>query len=195
MERLTLEDMIKALKCISSQDAEGDCYMDHENFKHMEDDKYKRIVCETGENLRDYISGKEAVGCPYHQNTYGCCSEDGELYWLKDVAELLEELKSYKEAEEQGLLVRLPCKVGDDIYVIPSQSIYGINIVNGFEKLNRVYHQHIGSITFFDGHWYATSLEEYGVYNEKVLNDIAYGITWFTDYEEAEKKLEEIENE
>lgn len=121
MERLTLEDMIKALKCISSRDAEGDCYMDHENFKHMEDDKYKRIVCETSENLRDYISGKEAVGCPYHQNTYGCCFEDGELYWLKDVAELLEELKSYKEAEEQGLLVRLPANKNAEIYLISSR--------------------------------------------------------------------------
>lgn len=98
--------MIKALRCVASQDTVGDCYADHENFIHM-DDKHKRIVCGTGEDLRDYISGKEAVGCPYHQNTYGCCFEDGELYWLKDVAELLEELKSYKEAEKQGLLVRL----------------------------------------------------------------------------------------
>ena len=117
MERLTIDDMIKALRCVASQDTVGDCYADHENFIHM-DDKHKRIVCGTGEDLRDYISGKEAVGCPYHQNTYGCCFEDGELYWLKDVAELLEELKSYKEAEKQGLLVRLPCKVGTEVYYI-----------------------------------------------------------------------------
>ena len=107
--------MVKALKCVASQDVEGDCYKDHENFKHREDDKYKRIVCETGEDLRDYISGKEAVGCPYYQDTYGCCFEDGETYWLKDVAELLEELKSYKDLEEQGLLVRLPRKVGEEV--------------------------------------------------------------------------------
>ena len=103
MERLTLDDMIKALKCVASQDTEGDCYKDHENFNHMEDDKYKRIVCGTGENLKDWISGRDAVGCPYHQNTYGCCFEDGDLYWMKDVAELLEELKelrSYKEKME-----------------------------------------------------------------------------------------------
>lgn len=35
---------------------------------------------------------------------------------MKDVAELLEELKSYKDLEEQGLLVRLPCKVGDTVW-------------------------------------------------------------------------------
>ena len=28
----------------------------------------------------------------------------------------LEELKSYKDLEEHGLLVRLPCKVGDTVY-------------------------------------------------------------------------------
>lgn len=120
MERLTLNDMIKALRCVASQDAVGDCYADHENFMPMHD-KHKRIVCGTGEDLRDYISGKEAVGCPYHQKTYGTCCEDGELHWLKDVAELLEELKSYKGAEEQGLLVRLPANKNAEIYLISSR--------------------------------------------------------------------------
>ena len=32
------------------------------------------------------------------------------------LAECLEELKTYKEAEGQGLLVRLPCKVGDKVW-------------------------------------------------------------------------------
>ena len=118
MKKIIIDDMIKALKCIASQDTEGDCYADRENFMHMEDDKHKRLVCGTGKNLKDYISGKEAIGCPNHQDTYGCCFEDGELYWLKDVAELLEELKSYKEAEKQGLLVRLTCKVGTEVYYI-----------------------------------------------------------------------------
>lgn len=117
MERLTIDDMIKALRCVASQDTGGGCYADHENFIHM-DDEYKRIVCGTGKDLRDPISDKEAVGCPYYQDTYECCFEDGGLYWLKDVAELLEELKSYKGLEEQGLLVRLPCKVGDTMYDI-----------------------------------------------------------------------------
>ena len=36
----------------------------------------------------------------------------------EQVANWLEELKSYKDLEEQGLLVRLPCKVGDTVYDI-----------------------------------------------------------------------------
>jgi hypothetical protein len=107
MEKIMLDDMIKALKCVASQDAEGDCYAYHENFMHMDDDEHKRIVCGTGENLKDYISGKEAVGCPHYQKEYGCCFEDGELFWLKDIAELLEELKelrTYKEKMEMQYL-------------------------------------------------------------------------------------------
>lgn len=103
-------------------------------------------------------------------------------------------LAHYEDLEEQGLLVKLPCRIGDDIYIIPSPSVYGLNVINGYENLNKVYHQHVGSITFIDDHWYATSHEEYGIYNEEVLNDIAYGITWFTDRKEAEKKLEEMKN-
>lgn len=178
MERLTLDDMIKALKCVSSQDVEGDCYADHENFMHMEDDEHKRIVCGTGEDLRDYISGKEAVGCPYHQKTYGTCCEDGELYWLKDVAELLEELKSYKDLEEQGLLVRLPCKVGDIMFRINKGAknpvieltVTQINITRRSYNLE-VIDRDCGELMCFK-------------------NDI--GKTVFLTRKEAEKKLEEM---
>ena len=170
MERLTLEKMAKALKCVASQDREGDCYADHENFKHMEDDKYKRIVCATGEILKDYIRGKDAVDCPYHQKTYGTCYEDGELYWLKDIAELLEELKSYKNLEEQGLLVRLPCSIGTTTWDIVGMDIRE-NVVSGIEYDK-------------EDKWFlwANKNECLGELNELV----------FFTREEAEKKLEEM---
>lgn len=41
------------------------------------------------------------------------CAEEHE-----QLAEWLEELKSYKDLDEQGLLVRLPCKVGTEVYYI-----------------------------------------------------------------------------
>lgn len=169
---LILDDMIKALKCVASQDTVGDCYADHENFIHM-DDEHKRIVCGTGEDLRDYISGKEAIGCPYHQNTYGCCFEDGELYWLKDVVELLEELKSYKDLEEQGLLVRFPCPIGTTVW-----DIYGMgirkNVVSGIEYGK-------------DGRWFLWANED------EWLGEL--NVVVFLTREEAENKLEELKNE
>lgn len=108
---------------------------------------------------------------------------------------VLDKLATYEDLEEQGLLRRMPCKVGDDVYIIPSPTVYRLNIINGYEKLNKICHQHVGTIVITAGHWYATSREEYGVYNEKVLNDIAFGTTWFLTREEAEKKLEEMKNE
>mgnify|MGYP004523230161 CR=1 FL=1 len=181
MEKLTLDDMIKALKCVASQDTVGDCYADHENFIHM-DDEHKRIVCGTGEDLRDYISGKEAIGCPYHQNTYGCCFEDGELYWLKDVAELLEELKSYKDLEEQGLLVRLPCKVGDTVYVPTRNFISELRIT-------------LISVDTSDGAMYFSWMLNDGIYpNLDGFSGYELGKTVFLTREEAEKKLEEMKN-
>ena len=180
MERLTLDDMIKALRCVASQDAVGDCYADHENFMHMHD-KHKRIICGTGEDLRDYIGGKEVVGCPYHQNTYGCCFEDGELYWLKDIAELLEELKSYKEAEEQGLLVRLPCKVGDTVYVPTRNFVSELRIIMISVDMHGTYFR-----------WMLNS----GIYpNLDGFSGSKLGKAVFLTREEAEKKLEEMKNE
>lgn len=120
---------------------------------------------------------------------------DGESdVWVKqhDYISAARKLCDYEDLEEQGLLVRLPCKVGDDVYIIPSPTVYRLNIINGYEKLNKICHQHVGTIVITAGHWYATSREEYGVYNEKVLNDIAFGTTWFLTREEAEKKLEEM---
>ena len=72
---------------------------------------------------------------------------------------------------EDGLLVRLPCKIGDAVYHIfdtnntENQSIININIDKD-------------GITF-ETEFYMEFLEDYNK-------------TWFTDRELAEKKLEEI---
>lgn len=36
----------------------------------------------------------------------------------KELAEWLEQLKEYRQLEEHGRLIKLPCKVGDTIYII-----------------------------------------------------------------------------
>ena len=186
MERLTLDDMIKALKCVASQDAVGDCYAGHENFMHR-NDEHKRIVCGTGEDLRDYISGKEAVGCPYYQNTYGCCFENGELSWLKDVAELLKELKSYKDLEEQGLLVRLP----DDLNKVLYQVNYRWTECTEYGEENN-------KCEIYDCKCECDSRKEYyiaevGLQYIQIVNYYdRLGKFLFLTREEAEKKLEEM---
>ena len=43
-------------------------------------------------------------------------------YWEhRQVAEWLRELKTYKDAEEQGLLLRLPCPIGTTVYCIEDE--------------------------------------------------------------------------
>lgn len=44
-----------------------------------------------------------------------------------EVKMLFNKLKEYEDAEEQGLLLRLPCKVGDKIYHIEDGYIYEFN--------------------------------------------------------------------
>lgn len=44
-----------------------------------------------------------------------------EEYWEhRQVAEYLKKLKEYEYLEEQGRLIKLPCKVGDTVYLIKS---------------------------------------------------------------------------
>lgn len=185
MKKIIIDDMIKALKCIASQDTDGDCYADRENFMCMEDDKHKRLVCGTGKNLKDYISGKEAIGCPHHQDTYGCCFEDGELYWLKDVAELLEELKFYKDLEEQSLLVRLLCKIGDTVYRVNAGAKQPI-IPMIVSEIHFLCYKNERAVRFD-----TIGKEDMGESCYR-LEDI--GRIVFLTSEEAEKKLEEMKN-
>ena len=95
------------------------------------------------------------------------------------LAEWLEELKSYKEAEEQGLLMKLPCKVGDDLYCI----------VNGEVKKLKV---HSFGIPDFE----ITDIEFKYVDGFKIVRFVGeVGKTVFLTREEAEKKLEEMQND
>lgn len=95
------------------------------------------------------------------------CAEEHE-----QLVKWLEELKSYKDLEEQGLLVRLPCKVGDSVFIIVGKDIskQGIRKVeisdNGIIfKTNR---------------------------RKRIFNVAEFGKTVFLAREEAEKKLEEF---
>ena len=110
-------------------------------------------------------------------------------YWEhRQVAEWLEQLKSYKDAEEQGLLLRLPCKVGTTIYVIPSKVNYDLNIINRRTKNNRVYEQKVHSIEMFSNDRYLLTTCD-GL--RSVLAD-SYKEIWFLNKEEAEQALAKL---
>lgn len=118
------------------------------------------------------------------------CAEEHE-----QLAKWLEELKSYKEAEEQGLLVRLPVKIGDDIYKIPSKANYDLNALNGYKANNRVYHQKVYSIVFSQRGWFVQCDKDSINAPNVICVDVEYGKTWFLTREEAVNKLEEMKND
>ena len=66
----------------------------------------KEVVCKNRKNKE-----KNTIVIP---NSFISSADCAEKY--EQVAKWLKELKSYKDAEEQGLLVRLPCKVGDMVW-------------------------------------------------------------------------------
>lgn len=103
-------------------------------------------------------------------------------------------LAEYEQLEEQGLLVRLPVKIGDDIYKIPSKANYDLNVLNGYKANNRVYHQKAYSIVFSQSGWFVQCDKDSIHAPNVICVDVEYGKTWFLTREEAEKKLEEMEN-
>lgn len=107
----------------------------------------------------------------------------------------LEKLADYEDLEEQGLLVRLPVKIGDDIYKIPSKTNYNLNVLNGYKTNNRVYHQKVYSIVFSQRGWFVQCDKDSIHAPNVICLDVEYGKTWFLTCEEAEKKLKEIQND
>lgn len=60
-------------------------------------------------------------GCNYSAYSFDCQLSEG----IKRLRTALEKLADYEDLEEQGLLVRLPCKVGDLVFIISGENICG----------------------------------------------------------------------
>lgn len=88
-------------------------------------------------------------------------------------AKLYRRLKYYEDAEEQGLLLRLPCKVGDTVYRCG-------------DPIKMVYEYDIQSIEIYDDEIIFVD----NCSNEFTEKDI--GKTVFLTREEAERKLKEM---
>ena len=116
---------------------------------------------------------------------------DNAEYWLQAYFKL----KDYENAEEQGLLLQLPCEIGDDVYFIPSETNYKLNILQGYHESNRVYHQTVERITFTPNGWYLECDKDIEYATDHILIDKLYKETWFLTQAEAEQKLKEMESD
>lgn len=147
--------------------------------------KHAKEVADMNYNDAEKFDSNDSVENYMKANCMKCAEQHEKL------AEWLEELKSYKDLEEQGLLVRLPCKVGDTIWelCLCDDGNYRIfqMIVKSISKYGTL-RQVEKDVTIW--HIYAESDYTY-VYK----NFIDLGKTWFLTSEEAEKKLEEMNHE
>lgn len=113
--------------------------------------------------------------------------------WENNRNKVLRKLADYEDLEEKGLLLRLPCKVGDTVYQIPSKVNYDLNVLHGYDANNRVYNQKVSKIVLDGEYWYleCDKDREYGT--GRICLDRSFGETWFLTKEEAEKALKEME--
>ena len=111
----------------------------------------------------------------------------------EEIDAVYRKLKDYEDAEEQGLLLRLPCGIGSDVYIIPSKTNFLLNLLNRHEGENRVFHQTVDRITFKKGGWYMECDSDLKYGTGRILLDTSYGVTWFLTKAEAEAKLAEME--
>jgi hypothetical protein len=144
----------------------------------------------------------------YYDNCLECVEQHEQF------AKWLEELKSYKDAEEQGLLVRLPCKVGDIVYV--DSTILPIEDMECYEdidnKIPSYFQGRVVSFRFAQRNWVKIAVKAKWLYewiDDETGPESDYieceknftiplsmiGKSVFLTREGAEKKLEEIKHE
>lgn len=170
MERLTLEEAISHAKEVAEKNYRG---ADFESIDSIDDD--------------------------IKTNFIKCAEEHMQLVkWL-------EELKSYKNLEEQGLLVRLPCKEaysrsGDFVYLIYDYEIIecvhcglGIDPLSGKAYITLATDEKLFPYRSPDPEQDLDPTDWCTNATDVEVSEL--GKTVFLTREEAEKKLEEIQND
>ena len=102
--------------------------------------------------------------------------------------DLIDKLAAYEDAEEKGLLLRLPCKVGDTVWAITSPINLGFDEGEGYE----VFESSVDSITFYKNGKHQIRLYSGGVFVVWYVRFSDFGKMVFLTNAEAEKALEEM---
>lgn len=103
-------------------------------------------------------------------------------------------LAEYEDLEKQGLLVRLPCKVGDTVWVVTSP-------INVFDECDgaaeyEVYESFLSSVIYYAcGEQFRINAKVTNSFIVEYFRECDFGKTVFLTREEADSKLEELKNE
>ena len=110
---------------------------------------------------------------------FGCKEEVG-INFLASTVAYLKELKEYMQLEEQGLLLRLPLKIGDTVYSVTRDFISEYKICS-IEKYN-------------EGLFFNWKCEKGMYVNLRGFTNHQIGKDVFLTKAEAEQKLKEMES-
>lgn len=107
---------------------------------------------------------------------------------LAKLAIMQNELKKYKDLEEQGLLVRLPVSIGTNVYMIAStfDCIYNYDNCKAIKKWKC---EEDIKCEYERKSYYVKEIEFTSILKDSIGNSV------FLTREEAEKKLEEMKND
>lgn len=92
---------------------------------------------------------------------------------VADIGDILGKLAEYEDLEEQGLLLRLPCKVGTKVYAINRIIDYG----------------EVGDEATYS---YSIIEREFQIYMMMEYGELVFGKTVFLTQAEAEQKLADM---
>ena len=119
---------------------------------------------------------KTGIHCSNFCNN--CSRGTGDCKHLKAI---VEKLAAYEDAEEQGLLLKLPCKMGDTVYAI------------GFNNKPAVYESVVLSILITEKEIvFNVKVDEFEINSQ--LKQSMFGKTVFLTQAEAEQKLKEMKS-
>lgn len=143
MERLISNKKVSDMSMIEL--AHNSCYVDNKRNARYRDynldiDSRELVrnlvkdICDedltdlSDEEFDKYMSSMLSVGI---DSTMGLLALFYRNLWA--MSDLREKLKEYEDLEEQGRLVKLPCKVGDTVYYIKNENILNELIVYSFD--------------------------------------------------------------
>lgn len=195
MERLALEEAIKYIKEVAQKNEKNkvkNTIVIPNSFTSSNDcaEKYEQVA-----NWLEELKSYKDIGTPKELKEL---KENGAFTGLElaKLAIMQKELKKYKDLEEQGLLERLPCKVGDTVWVVTSPiNVFDYDEYDGDAEYE-VYESFLSSVSYY------ASGEQFRIYAKITNSFIAayfrecdFGKSIFFTREEAEKKLKELKNE
>lgn len=111
----------------------------------------------------------------------------------EEIDAVYRKLKDYEDLEEQGRLIKLPCKVGDTVYVVTSPFNVFDDIEYDENMKDEVYESYVSSITFYEcGEQYRIYAKATNHFIGAYFRECDFGKTVFLTKSEAEAKLKEL---